>query len=679
LFQFDEAHITRRHFAVLLSTMKYFLVLLALLLLCASFTHCVEEDADESQGTDNHQIIEGVFGGEIEKNEEASIASTTDDSDDINLTTSIEALDKSWSNITVTVSGWDKKCLNSFIGVHVPELGSEEVIDKAFVNPATNSAVFRLIDLGYDYQFQFYEPSEADCASAPPTVLTNDDSDVVGGDNSSADGKIVLTAAGSKQAPKPQKTYKAKGKRKNVKNSGDVPTGIRLQVSTKNDEIQVVWNTKSKQKPVVHYGRTPKKLDQSAAAFNSFTYKASDMCGAPATHAGPKGYIPVGFYHTAKMTGLKPDTYYWYRVSTNGVSSKLFRFRSQPVVGSNVMQGFLALADSGNSRKTFPKMNRAVKDSRKAGTPINFLLHVGDLSYAWSRGIVWKGFEAISEYISRRVPYMVALGNHEYSYTKGGANDPTKGNYGGHSWGPATGHDSHGECGVPASARFRGSGNGNTIAWYSFNQGSAHIIMFSSEHDYTKGSKQYNFIAKDLANVDRSKTPWIVMASHRPMYLSPGTSKLGRMMRSALEPLMLKYKVSLYLSGHYHSYQRSCAMAKDRCVTGKKTGVVHTMIGNGGIGKLPHIPARSRWSKWLRSNMAARGYIKVSYNSKKMNVALYSAEVYGKVLDKFSIKAIAAGKSTGPKSGGKKGTKNPTKNGGRPIVPPKKKTTPKKN
>jgi acid phosphatase type 7 len=39
----------------------------------------------------------------------------------------------------------------------------------------------------------------------------------------------------------------------------------------------------------------------------------------------------------------------------------------------------------------------------------------------------------------------------------------------------------------------------------------------SSEHDFAKNSTQYNWIQQDLASVNRSKTPWIVLTAHRMM------------------------------------------------------------------------------------------------------------------------------------------------------------------
>ena len=44
------------------------------------------------------------------------------------------------------------------------------------------------------------------------------------------------------------------------------------------------------------------------------------------------------------------------------------------------------------------------------------MLHVGDLSYADGDPKSWVKFLKEIEFISSKVPYMVAIGNHDYSY-----------------------------------------------------------------------------------------------------------------------------------------------------------------------------------------------------------------------------------------------------------------------
>ncbi len=67
--------------------------------------------------------------------------------------------------------------------------------------------------------------------------------------------------------------------------------------------------------------------------------------------------------------------------------------------------------------------------------------------------------------------------------------------------------------------------------------------------------EQIQWLQKDLAAVDRSKTPWVIVMSHRPMY-SSGVSSYQKNVRAAFEAILLQYKVDIYLSGHIHWYER---------------------------------------------------------------------------------------------------------------------------
>ena len=58
---------------------------------------------------------------------------------------------------------------------------------------------------------------------------------------------------------------------------------------------------------------------------------------------------------------------------------------------------------------------------------------------------------------------------------------------------------------------------GNWIYWYSFDYGGIHVIQMSTEHNWTRGSEQYEWLQHDLEQVDRSVTPWVVLTAHRMM------------------------------------------------------------------------------------------------------------------------------------------------------------------
>jgi hypothetical protein len=124
--------------------------------------------------------------------------------------------------------------------------------------------------------------------------------------------------------------------------------------------------------------------------------------------------------------------------------------------------------------------------------------------------------------------------------------------------------------------------------WYSFDYGLAHLISLDGETDFVnspewpfardlsgdetrpmenetyvtdggpfgavsnytdnKAYAQYQWLAKDLASIDRTKTPWVIAMTHRPMYSSQ-VSSYQKDIRAAFEDIMLEYGVDAYLSG----------------------------------------------------------------------------------------------------------------------------------
>ena len=80
--------------------------------------------------------------------------------------------------------------------------------------------------------------------------------------------------------------------------------------------------------------------------------------------------------------------------------------------------------------------------------------------------------------------------------------------------------DSAGECGIPQEKRFHlPNQDGPQSPWYSFDFGSVHVTLMSTEHDFEAGSEQHTWIMKDLANINRTKTPWAIFGGHRPFYV----------------------------------------------------------------------------------------------------------------------------------------------------------------
>jgi acid phosphatase type 7 len=118
-------------------------------------------------------------------------------------------------------------------------------------------------------------------------------------------------------------------------------------------------------------------------------------------------------------------------------------------------------------------------------------------------------------------------------------------------------------------------GKGNF--WYSFDYGLAHFIILDTETDFPEGlqapdefggfdagansgpfgypNEQIKWFEKDLANVNRDITPWILVMQHRPWYIGTpenSSSNVCLTCQLAFEPTMVKYGVDAYFAGHTH-------------------------------------------------------------------------------------------------------------------------------
>ena len=85
--------------------------------------------------------------------------------------------------------------------------------------------------------------------------------------------------------------------------------------------------------------------------------------------------------------------------------------------------------------------------------------------------------------------------------------------------------------------------------------------------------------------MNRSRTPWIVVTSHRPIYTTQmcelGDYVVSRFMREALDSLFEKYQVNLALVAHTHAYERTCLIKGGECV--ENGGTQHITIGRESL------------------------------------------------------------------------------------------------
>jgi len=90
----------------------------------------------------------------------------------------------------------------------------------------------------------------------------------------------------------------------------NAPTQIRLALTGYEESMRVTWSTQEAGAPVVRWGTAPGQY-LSKASGTSSTYTAADLCAEPANGMGWK---TPGMINTALMTGLQPNTRYYYVV-----------------------------------------------------------------------------------------------------------------------------------------------------------------------------------------------------------------------------------------------------------------------------------------------------------------------------------------------------------------------------
>ncbi|OVA06852.1 Phosphoesterase domain [Macleaya cordata] len=286
-----------------------------------------------------------------------------------------------------------------------------------------------------------------------------------------------------------------------------------------------------------------------------------------------------GIIHHVRLTGLKPCTQYYYRCGDPSIPamSVLLSFKTMPVSGPRSYPERIAIVgDLGLTYNTTSTISHLISNNP------DVVLLVGDVTYAnlyltngtgsdcyscsFSHTPIHETYQPRWDYWGRymqplisKVPIMVVEGNHEIEAQ---AENKTFAAY---------------------SSRFafpsEESGSPSTF-YYSFNAGGIHFIMLGAYISYSKSGDQYKWLERDLANVDRSVTPWLVATWHPPWYSTyKAHYREAECMRVEMEELLYSYGVDLVFSGHVHAYERSNRVynySLDPC------GPVYITVGDGG-------------------------------------------------------------------------------------------------
>lgn len=304
--------------------------------------------------------------------------------------------------------------------------------------------------------------------------------------------------------------------------------GPYLQIGTPTSMV-IHWKTTESVDAKVMYGTQLGQLTQSATA-------------------------PTGTDHIVYLTGLTPNTKYYYSIGTatdviQGDASNYFV--TSPITGSKQKVSIWALGDFGSASANQLKVRDAYTHYM-GENHTDVWLTMGDNAYlaGLDQEFQTNVFDIYDSGKFKNTVFWPSPGNHDYN------NNPVQQTF-------------HELCPyytiftLPKNAEAGGLASG-TEDYYSYNYGNVHFLALDAYGLVgnklmadTTGTQAQWIKADLLAN----KLPWVIAYWHHPPY-SKGSHDAdleGDLadIRTQFLPFLEKYSVDLVLNGHSHSYERS--------------------------------------------------------------------------------------------------------------------------
>ncbi|SHI75103.1 Concanavalin A-like lectin/glucanases superfamily protein [Rubritalea squalenifaciens DSM 18772] len=314
-----------------------------------------------------------------------------------------------------------------------------------------------------------------------------------------------------------------------------------------------------------------------------------------------KNTIPVtelDKFHHMTITGLQPDTQYFYRTesisqSGNVLKTNVSTFETAPEADSPI--AFAIISDTQGNPKVAHKMATYAWAQRP-----DFLVIPGDLTSTGTDHTHWtEHFFPSMDVLIKRVPMYPVLGNHERNA-----------------------HWYYDYMNLP-----------DPEYYYTFHYGPAQFFMIDSNKKCTPGSEQYEWLEKELK---KSQAKWKMIVHHHPVYSSDANdygdlwktnkSSRGDMNVRAMSKLYDQYGVDVVFNGHIHSYERTWQVKEGKVV--QRGGIQYFVTGGGG-GPLEEAgPSRPKFQNTVKKG---HHYAMVRINGDVFEFQAYDEQ--GKLFD----------------------------------------------
>jgi hypothetical protein len=199
----------------------------------------------------------------------------------------------------------------------------------------------------------------------------------------------------------------------------------------------------------------------------------------------------------------------WATAPWSGATAPLPRL---PVTASSLK--FAVIGDNGTGKQPQYDVAEQMVGAR-VRFPFEFVIMLGDNLYG-SQNVVEKFERPYATLLHAGVPFFAALGNHD----------------------------------DPATRSYKGFNMGGE-RYYTFARG---IVRFFVLDTNIMDRTQIGWIEEALR---QSQDPWKIAYFHHPLYSDGGRHGSNVELRVMLEPLFVRYGVSVVFSGHEHFYERT--------------------------------------------------------------------------------------------------------------------------
>lgn len=354
-------------------------------------------------------------------------------------------------------------------------------------------------------------------------------------------------------------------------------TTLPMLLTMRGTEMWLQWETNSD--PGSHF------VDFGEASVAEQTVASSETIALDATH----------FMHRAVLSGLTPDTTYFYRVRSGATQSAEFSFRTAPVL-------------TGPPEATAFRMAWIADNQNQAGTSfagvlaeivpfaVDFIGHAGDTVQNDTNLNQWQFHwyaPLASTGLGQTTPVLVARGNHDDHSSNSLANH----------WLPNGGH------------------------WYSQRVGRV-FFLFLDTNDLGSPA-QDDFIAAELASPAAQNADFRIAVYHIPghtnLWCNSGFNG-DATVRGDWIPLFEQYGVDLVVNGHAHAYER-----------GELNGITYTIVGGAG-GLLDTITPTDPWDHF-DVVLSTHHYVIMDVDGGVLTWTAY--DLNDQVIDSFSLSAPA--------------------------------------